>query len=87
VNWLRDHATNPRESVSRFTTGGFVFAIGIMVIVLADNLMPDSVKQEVVALFGLIAAVGGALYSLWGYLGISLFKIILYILDTDESNK
>lgn len=87
VAWLKDNATNPREALARFTTGGFIFACGIMLIVLVDNLLPDSLNQELLALLGLILTIGGALYSTWGYLGISLFKIILYILDTDETNQ
>lgn len=82
VTWLKRHTEDDRQSLARFTTGGFSFAAGMMVIILADQLLDPSLSQEWVSLIGLILVVIGALTALWGYLKISLFKILLYLLET-----
>lgn len=84
INWLKKRTEDPRKALSTFTTGGFIFAGGFLTMLMSDQLITPSLVQEIIALIGLIAASAGALYALWGYLAISLFKIILYILDNDE---
>jgi hypothetical protein len=84
VTWLKKNVSEPRKALARFTTGGFLFAGGIMVLIFVEKLMESSVSQEIVAILALVMTVLGATLALWGYLGISFFKIIIYILDKDE---
>lgn len=81
VVWLRDQTRSPARALKRFTTGGFVFALGMMLILLAQGLIPPGLIQEVVALLGLCVLTIGGLYALTGYLAISLFRILLYVLE------
>lgn len=83
ISWLKKHTSNPRRALTFFTQGGFVFAGGMMGIILSNQFMQPSIGQEIVVLICLVtAAVGGAL-ALWGYLFISIFKILVYILDRE----
>lgn len=84
VHWLKKHTQDAQRAVSQFTTGGFMFAGGIMIVLLADRYMPDSLNQELFALFGLILIIIGCGIALWGYLSISLFKIIIYLLEKND---
>jgi hypothetical protein len=86
LKWLKDYASNDRRSLMLFTRGGFAFAIGMMLIVLADQLFDSSIQQELIALTGLMAVIAGGIVSLWGYLGISLFKVLIELLDRDHDN-
>jgi len=81
VDWLKRYTSDAQRSMMFFTQGGFLFAAGLMVILLVEKLIQPSLHQEIAALAGLALAVVGALISLWGYLGISLFKILLYVLE------
>ena len=87
VDWLKRYTGDAQRSMMYFTQGGFLFAGGLMVILLVQKLMQASIQQELAALVGLILASVGAAIALWGYLGISLFKILIYLLEprnTDE---
>ena len=84
VHWLRKQTDDDRQSISGFTGGGFIFAAGMMAIILADRLMPPSLSQEWVTLIGLLFVFAGAARALWGYLRISLFKILLLLLDKNH---
>lgn len=84
VHWLRQQTQDDRESIAGFTGGGFIFAAGMMIIILADRLMLPSLRQEWVTLTGLILVILGAVRALWGYLHVSLFKILLLLLDNDN---
>lgn len=81
VAWLRDQTRSPVRALKRFTTGGFVFAVGMMLILLAQSLIPPGLTQEGVALLGLCVLTIGGLYALTGYLAISVFRVLLYILE------
>lgn len=81
IAWLRRRTESPRRALKQFTTGGFIFCGGMMVIVLSDRLLPASLSQESLALIGLALVVAGGLYALGGYLALSLFRVLLYLLE------
>lgn len=81
VNWLRRQTASPARALKRFTTGGFVFSAGMMLILLANQLMNPGIGQELAVLAGLCILVTGGIYTLSGYLAISLFRILLYLLE------
>ncbi len=67
--------------MKRFTTGGFVFCAGLMVILLADALLAPSLQQELTTLLGLLLMGLGSFFALMGYLAISLLRILLFLLE------
>lgn len=81
LTWLKKYAANDRRSLSLFTSGGFAFVVGMMMIVLAEQLIDPSLAQELVAFAGLSAVIAGGAIALWGYLGISIFKVLIELLD------
>ena len=84
LDWLRRQTDSPVRALKRFTTGGFLFAGGMMIVLLAARLMPASLGQELVVLFGLLLSAVGGLYALSGYLAISLFRVLRYLLEPRE---
>lgn len=87
VDWLKKQTDDDRQSIAGFTSGGFIFSAGMMTIILADRLMLPSLRQEWVTLIGLILVFLGAARALWGYLRISLFKIMLLLLDNHHDRR
>jgi len=85
--WLQRYTGDPRRSLSLFTGGGFGFVIGMMIILISERLMSASLYQELAALAGLLITIIGALIALWGYLGISLFRILIYLLERKTKNE
>ncbi|PTY36912.1 hypothetical protein BGP77_06405 [Saccharospirillum sp. MSK14-1] len=81
VEWLRRRTESPRQALKQFTTGGFIFCAGMMIIVFTDKLVAPSMTQEAISLFGLLLIVAGGLYALGGYLALSVFRVLLFILE------
>lgn len=81
LDWLRRQTASPTRALKRFTTGGFVFSAGMMMILLAHQLMDPGIGQELAVLAGLCILVAGGIYTLSGYLAISLFRILRYLLE------
>lgn len=79
--WLRKRTESPVRALKQFTTGGFIFCGGMMLVLLAERLMPAGLAQELTALAGLVLLVAGGLYALGGYLAISVFRVLLFILE------
>ena len=48
-----------------------MFAFGVLMIFVANNLVTDSIQREIIALTGLIIAALGIVWSLIGYLSMS----------------
>lgn len=84
VQWLKQQTENPARAIRLFTSGGFAFSLGLFIIIVAERLIMPSLQQELAALLGLLILSLGAAVALWGYLGLSLFKIALYILEKEE---
>ncbi|WP_037337409.1 hypothetical protein [Saccharospirillum impatiens] len=80
-HWLKARTPEPGTALKRFTTGGFVFCAGLMVILLADALLTPSLQQEITTLLGLLLVALGSFVALMGYLAISLLRILLFILE------
>lgn len=82
--WFERQASQPRKSLQQFTTGGFVFSIGAMMLLVVNQNWNSSLAFEWIALLAVTLIASGAVYALWGYLAISLFKILAYILDSEK---
>ena len=80
IAWVHQKADAQVENMQLFTTGGMIFAVGMLVILLAERQWSPSVQQELVAAVGVFIAAVGLTRALWGYLGIGLFRILKHLL-------
>ncbi len=86
LDWLKQHTQDAHRALSQFTGGGFLFVSGIMIILLADRMIPDGIKQEMIALFGLVLVILGAILALWGYMSISIFRVLTILLERPNND-
>ncbi len=84
IQRLKQYTVDPHKALGQFTRGGFIFAFGLMITILADALIEPGLGQELLALFGLMLTVIGGLFALWGYLNISLLKLLIFIFDRNS---
>jgi hypothetical protein len=66
---------NPKLALIKLIQGGLLFAFGVLMIFVANNLVVDSIQREIIALVGLTLAAAGVLWSLVGYLSMSVLRI------------
>lgn len=66
---------HPKLALIKLIQGGLLFAFGVLMIFIANNLLTDSIEREVIALVGLGCAAIGVLWSLIGYLSMSVLRI------------
>ncbi|WP_394169640.1 hypothetical protein [Saccharospirillum alexandrii] len=78
---MKARTPEPEVALKRFTTGGFVFCAGLMVILLADAMLTPTLQQELTTLLGLLLMGLGSFFALMGYLAISLLPILLFLLE------
>ncbi|MBU2862357.1 hypothetical protein KO489_00725 [Reinekea forsetii] len=84
--WLERQIKSPRLAMQRFTTGGFIFAGGVMMLILSDQLLSDQLAGEFTALLALFIIGLGALIALRGYLALSLYKVLYYLLSSNSEH-
>jgi len=49
--------------------------------------MAESLQQELAALLGAVLTVLGLALAFWGYLSISVFKVLIYLLERKSSHE
>lgn len=74
---------NPKLALMKLIQGGLLFAFGVLVIFVADKVIMPSVYQEIIAGFGLLIAAAGVLWSLIGYLSMSVLRIYHMLKNKD----
>ncbi|MEP7730522.1 hypothetical protein [Marinomonas primoryensis] len=74
---------NPRVALIKMIQGGLIFVFGVLILMVADRVIAESLAQEIVALFGLILAGCGVLWTLVGYLSMSILRIYHMIKKKD----
>jgi len=74
---------NPRVALIKMIQGGLIFVFGVLIVMVADRVIAESLAQEVMALFGLILAGCGVLWTLVGYLSMSILRIYHMIKKKD----
>lgn len=84
--FFRRWSEDPRQALWVFTRGGFLFVAGTLIILLVNHRLAPSLAQELLAAFGLLMVVLGCVSALWGYLCLSVFKILVYLLDKKDTN-
>ena len=76
--WLDKEEFNAAINFARFVKGCYCFALGLMVIIWTNQLLPASIQAELISLLGLIVMILGTLLALRGYLSFSLFRLLRY---------
>lgn len=66
---------NPKLALIKMIQGGLLFAFGSLMIMVSNRVLADSLQAELIALFGLIIAGIGVLWTLVGYLSMSVLRI------------
>ena len=66
---------NPRLALIKMIQGGLLFAFGVLMIMVSNQVLSDSITQELIALVGLIIAGAGVLWTLVGYLSMSILRL------------
>ena len=74
---------NPRAALVKMIQGGLIFVFGVLILMVADRVIIESLTQEIMALFGLILAGCGVLWTLIGYLSMSVLRIYHMIKKKD----
>jgi intracellular septation protein A len=74
---------NTRVALIKMIQGGLIFVFGVLILMIADRVIAESLAQEIMALFGLILAGCGVLWTLVGYLSMSILRIYHMIKKKD----
>lgn len=60
-----------------------MFVFGVLILMVADQVLQPSISQEIIALLGLIIAGVGLTWTLIGYLSMSVLRIYYMIKKKD----
>lgn len=74
---------NPRVALIKMIQGGLIFVFGVLMLMVADRVIVESLVQEIMALFGLILAGCGVIWTTIGYLSMSILRIYHMIKKKD----
>lgn len=74
---------NPKLALIKMIQGGMIFVFGVLILMISDRVIRESLTQEIIALLGLLAAGIGLLWTLIGYLSMSVFRIYHMIKKKD----
>lgn len=75
-NWLYKRADNPQQNLVILGIGFAVFFFGFVVLGTAEYALESSLAQELVALLGLIIIGAGIILAAFGYLSLSILRIL-----------
>ncbi|WOD06826.1 hypothetical protein [Marinomonas sp. GJ51-6] len=74
---------NPKLALIKMIQGGLMFVFGVLILMVADRVLQPSISQEIIALLGLIIAGVGLIWTLIGYLSMSVLRIYYMIKKKD----
>lgn len=74
---------NPKLALIKMIQGGLMFVFGVLILMVADRVLQPSISQEIIALLGLIIAGIGLIWTLIGYLSMSVLRIYYMIKKKD----
>ncbi|KZN12796.1 hypothetical protein [Marinomonas sp. TW1] len=79
---------SPKLALIKMIQGGLLFVFGVLVLMVSDRVLSESLTQEIIALFGLILASCGVIWTMAGYLSMSVLRIyhMLQKRDEDDAN-
>ncbi|MEO9273959.1 hypothetical protein ABFY09_03785 [Marinomonas sp. 5E14-1] len=74
---------NPKLALIKMIQGGLMFVFGVLILMIADRILQPSISQEIIALLGLMIASVGLIWTLVGYLSMSVLRIYYMIKKKD----
>lgn len=77
---------NPKLAIMKMVQGGLIFLFGALIIMVSDKVISSSISQEILALFGLMVSAAGILWTLIGYLSMSVLRLYHMISKKDDDN-
>lgn len=81
--WLHARADSPQQNFSLLLTGFGLFALGLILVGTGQYLFTPGMGAELVALLGLILIGGGIILAAFGYISLSVLRILSF-LDKDH---
>ncbi|MBV1789768.1 hypothetical protein KQ940_17065 [Marinobacterium sp. D7] len=78
-DWLHTRANSPRQNFSLLLTGFSLFALGLTLVGAGQYLLPPGLNAELIALTGLILIGGGIILAAFGYLSLSVLRILSFL--------
>ncbi len=79
--WLYNRTNDPKRDLKILGLGFVTFFVGLILLGGAEYLLKSSVSQEIIALLGLIILGAGIILAAFGYISLSLLRIIRLISD------
>ena len=83
THWIQRQANNHKQNLQRLITGAGLFFVGCGLIVFAENVLPSSIEQELLAIAATALCVVGAGLALVGYLSLSILRLISFFNDKE----
>lgn len=87
LKWLNKWATTEMQhqprALRRFSTGVMIFTLGVVGLLLTESLIRPSLEQEIAALLALVVAGIGIARASLGYAGMSIARILYYLLNKE----
>ena len=74
---------NPKLALMKMIQGGLMVVFGVLILIVADRILQASITQEIIALVGLIIAGIGLMWTLVGYISMSILRIYYMIKNKD----
>lgn len=82
--WLHRRANNPRQNFALLLAGFSLFALGLVLVGIAQYGLAAGLLAELTALAGLLLIGGGILLAAVGYLSLSVLRIISFLDHKDD---
>ena len=79
-------ADNYQQNLIWLLSGFGLCMLGILLVTIAEFLFGQSLRQELVALLGIILIVLGVLLAAVGYISLSLLRLIRFLIS-DKNKK
>ena len=92
MNWSKitqrilKQADNTQQNLILLISGFGVCMLGLLMVIMAEYLFGNSLRQELLALLGIICIVAGLIMAAIGHISLSFLRLIRF-LQKDKSRK
>ncbi len=87
IKFLIKRADNFQQNLILLLSGFGLCMLGILLITIAEFLFGHSLKQELVALLGIILIVIGIFLAMTGFISLSLLRIFRFLISDGNKKK
>ncbi|SMF43755.1 hypothetical protein SAMN02745866_02795 [Alteromonadaceae bacterium Bs31] len=79
---LSAHYSAPlSQTFKQFRSGAIFFAVGLIIVYLANTTLPPSAKQELIVLLGLLIAIGGFTVAMLAHIRMLISRALKFFRD------